>query len=111
MKIDHEKYINLLKQHIGDEIREILPQFHAITGCDSTSFMFSVGKIKALKQIINNSELIHSIREIGDKATVSAERLEDAKKSMVCPNSLFNSRKKAENISKTEGKRRKMHML
>ena len=34
MKIEHEKYINILKiwQHIGDEICEILPQFHAIPG-------------------------------------------------------------------------------
>ena len=42
--------------------------------------MVNIGKIKALKQIINNSELIHLIRAIGDKATVSAEMLDDAKR-------------------------------
>ena len=37
-------------------------------------------KIKALKQIIKNLELIHLIRAIGDKAIVSGEMSEDAKR-------------------------------
>lgn len=81
MKIDHEKYIDIAKirDHIGDEICKILPQFHAITGCDTTSYMFNVGKIKALKQIMKNPELIHLISEIGNENGVSQENLENAR--------------------------------
>ena len=82
MKIDHEQFINIAKvrHHIGDEICEILPQVHAITGCDSTSYMFNVGKVRVLKQIIRNPEVIEVIKGIGEKATLSDEMLEDAKK-------------------------------
>ena len=49
MKIDHEKFIDIAKirQHFGDKLCQVLPQFHAIIGCDSTLYMYTNGKIKA----------------------------------------------------------------
>jgi hypothetical protein len=47
MKIDH-RYIDVkvITYHFGDEICEFLPAYHSITGCDTTSFPFGIGKIK-----------------------------------------------------------------
>ena len=46
MKIYHNKYINIEKvvKDFGNDLAWKLSHIHAITGCDTTSFMFSVGK-------------------------------------------------------------------
>jgi hypothetical protein len=36
---------------IGDDARQFLPAIHAITGCDTTSRMFEIGKSAALKKL------------------------------------------------------------
>ena len=41
---------------------------------------FNVGKVRVLKQSIKNPEFIEVIKGIGEKATLSKEMLEDAKK-------------------------------
>ena len=33
-----------------------LPQIHAVTGCDTTSFLHGVDKIKVLKKFLNGKE-------------------------------------------------------
>ena len=50
MKFDHAKYVNICKvvNHLGSEVSARLTQIHAITGCDTTSFLHNVGKVKVL---------------------------------------------------------------
>ena len=57
MNIDHQKYVDIGKacSYLGAEVSLGLPQFHAITGCDTTSFFFGVGKVKVLKKLIKDS--------------------------------------------------------
>ena len=51
VKIDHNKYINIRKKvkYLGNDLALKLPHIHAITGFDGISIMFSVGKVKVLK--------------------------------------------------------------
>ena len=50
MKIDYEKSIDIDKVHafLGSRISRYLPQVHAITGCDTTSLFYGIGKVKVL---------------------------------------------------------------
>ena len=51
MKIRSKRYINIGKnvEYLGTEFATKLPQIHAVTGWDTTSFLRGVGKIKILK--------------------------------------------------------------
>ena len=48
MVIDHNKYINTGKvvKYLENDLAWKLAHIHAITGCDTTSFMIFVGKVK-----------------------------------------------------------------
>ena len=54
MKIDKDSYVNIGKicDGFGTDVCKALPAFHSITGCDTVSFPFRVGKIKPLKKMI-----------------------------------------------------------
>ena len=46
------------KKAIGPSCSRILPVIHAITGCDTTSQMYGIGKGAALKKFIGDEELV-----------------------------------------------------
>lgn len=52
MKIDHNKHINIGKvvKYVGKDLILKLRHIYTITVCDTTSFMFSVGKEKVLRK-------------------------------------------------------------
>ena len=54
MKIGHERFINIesICVNIGTEACAILPAYHSITGCDTTSFPFGIGKLKPWKKMV-----------------------------------------------------------
>eukprot|EP00795_Rhopilema_esculentum_P006387 gene6387-11826_t len=54
MKIDHQNFVNVaaIADHIGSEACNVLPAFHSITGCDTTSFPFRVGKVAPWKKLM-----------------------------------------------------------
>ena len=54
IKIDHQNFVNVaaIADHIGSEACNILPVFHSITGCDTTSFLFRVGKVAPWKKLM-----------------------------------------------------------
>ena len=57
MKIDHRYVsVNKLTTHFGEEVCEVLPAYHSITGCDTTSFPFRIGKIKPIKKMIKQGK-------------------------------------------------------
>ena len=57
MKIDHRYVsVNKLTTHFGDEVCEVLPAYHSIAGCDTTSFPFRIGKIKPIKKMIKQEK-------------------------------------------------------
>ena len=65
MKIYH-RYIsvNKLTTHFGEEVCEVLPAYHSITGCDTTSFPFRIGKIKPIKKLMKQGKS-HLLSELG----------------------------------------------
>ena len=72
MKIDH-KYINIGKvvKYLGNDLALKLPHIHAITGCETTSFMFSVGKEKVLKKYMKQvQKQVSLLNGFGETSTV-----------------------------------------
>ena len=65
MKIDH-RYISISKvtDQFGDQICQILPAYHSITGCDTTSYPYGIGKIKPIKNMLQHNKS-HLLSELG----------------------------------------------
>ena len=42
--------INAIRDKIGEEYAQFLPVLHEISGCNTTSKLYSIGKIKILKK-------------------------------------------------------------
>ena len=70
LKIDHKKYVDVksIVNHFGRNICLKLPHIHAITGCDTTSFLHGIGKVKVLKKLENNEDMIYLLDEMGNNS-------------------------------------------
>ena len=79
MKYQNGKYacIKTIVEYLGDEVSQCLPQIHAITGCDQTSAFFRRGKVKILKKIMDNSDQLSLIKNIGVEKTINQEQLDN----------------------------------
>ena len=53
MRIDAGRYVNVraVANGLPDDVLKNLPAYHSITGCDTTSYPFKVGKVKPLKNM------------------------------------------------------------
>ena len=82
MKIDHQKYVVILKvlDYLGMEMSFRLPQLHAITGCDSTSFFFGVGKVKVLKKLMKDNSKLVLLDSIGKTPSITEAALAEVLK-------------------------------
>ena len=56
----------------------LLPQFHALTGCDTTSYFFRVGKKTPFKKAVG-SEMLYLNCELGYSEQLSEEGLKNCK--------------------------------
>ena len=56
MKIDNEKFIDVGKivEYYGKDVILKLPHIHAVTGCDTKSYLPGVAKIKVFKKCVNS---------------------------------------------------------
>eukprot|EP00794_Sanderia_malayensis_P021307 gene21307-biopygen16343 len=79
MKIDHEKYVDVGKVYdfLGENISKHLPHLHAISGCDSTSFFYGVGKVKILKKIMKHQDSLDLLRSLGGSKELSMQSIKD----------------------------------
>ena len=79
MKIGEKKFVNVRKsvQHLGKEISLKLPHIHAITGCDTTSYLYSVGKMKVLNKCLKRNEVVNCLEGLGKNASFALENFED----------------------------------
>lgn len=57
--------VRMLCNHFGHEICTLLPQFHAITGCDTTAYRFSTGKLKVFKKFFKNPQSWELLKPLG----------------------------------------------
>ena len=71
--IDANKYVNIrsIVNHFGNDVCIKLPHIHAITGCDTTSYFNGVGKVKVLKKIVGNPDLLSLLNDFGESVAVS----------------------------------------
>ena len=75
MKVD-DRYASVKKvvEYFGDDVCKVLPAYHSITGCDTTSFPYGVGKIQPLKKMRHKGK-VHLLTEMG-KSINSVLKLE-----------------------------------
>ena len=64
MKTARDSFVEISKisSHYREAACNILPAFHSITGCDTTSYPYNVGKVKPFKMMISkdNSSNLNS---------------------------------------------------
>ena len=56
---------------LGSDICAVLPFIHAMSGCDTTSSLFGIGKVKMLKLLQQSPELCKKVRIFGEKKAKS----------------------------------------
>ena len=73
MKIDTERFVNIkvVVNHFAKNICLKLPHIHPITGCDTTSFLHGVGKVKVLQKLELDFESLELLNGLGDSESVS----------------------------------------
>ena len=66
MKINKEQHVDIgdICRAYEKEVCDILPDYHSVTGCDTTSYPHKVGKVKPFKKLVaqNNSNLLSLAR-------------------------------------------------
>ena len=73
----HNKvYLNLgiLVTHLGPQICDSLLLCHSITGCDTVSFMYGIGKVTAVKVLQENPGILQGICRMTDLTASSIAR-------------------------------------
>ena len=82
MQYENQKYADISKivSYLGDEIVSCIPQFHSLTGCDTTSYFFNRGKISVINRILKNSTCIQLIQGLGKELVLSNSSISDAMK-------------------------------
>ena len=68
MKIDANKFASIksIVEYLGSNISVCLPQIHALTGSDTTSYLFNVSKTKVLKRVQENMKSLLYIKNLGN---------------------------------------------
>ena len=70
MKYGPEKYANIGKivHHLGREVALMLVYIYCVTGCDTTSYMYGVGKAKVLNKVVKDIRVLDLLITIGVKS-------------------------------------------
>ena len=95
---DRLRYIpaHKIATHLGPAICKALPAFHSLTGCDSTSALFRVGKTKAWNGITKNQAHLNHLAEIGQSPDID-EQIATNAEVFIC--SLYDAAKKSPKTS------------
>ena len=82
MKIDNEKFIEVGKivEHYGKYVILKLPHIHPATGCDTTSYLHVVGKIKVFEKWGNSKEELILLQDIGVLSTINKKAVDKVSK-------------------------------
>lgn len=67
--------IHTLAQKLGPVLCKLLPCFHALTGCDSTSALINIGKKRAWKALKGNQTKYADLTHIGDETPPSSNTI------------------------------------
>ena len=81
LKYDHKKFADIRKtcSYLGKTLSLNLPKIHALTGCDTTSYFYRVGKIKVFKKLLGQQDLCFLLSELGNYSQITNSVIEDTK--------------------------------
>ena len=82
MKTESNKFINIRKivEYLGTDVAIKLPQIHSVTGCEITSFLDVVGKVKVLKKCLDGKEKLRLLKATGVSCKVSGTTVKNIEK-------------------------------
>ena len=66
--------------HFGRDLCLHLPALHALSGCDTTSYFYNVGKVKLLKTVIKSPRYLALLDSLGKEKVASDSDIEDVQK-------------------------------
>ena len=81
MQYDTEKFANIsmICTFLGEKLCRTLPLFHALSGCDTTSYLYNVGKVKVFNKLLKDpsrSDLLNALHEV---EPLTERRIDDLK--------------------------------
>ena len=98
MNIDSERYVNFntIQDHFGELVCNILPAYHSLIGCDTTSYAAKRGKVRPLNKLIKRKreELLETFGSLANPES-NLEAAEELFKTMLY------SGKKNESVTET----------
>lgn len=65
------KLFDIKNNEIDDDLQEVLPSLHALTGCDSTSCFNGVGKVKSKTILMSDERFVAAAKLLGECDEVS----------------------------------------
>ncbi len=71
--------IGAICSFLGTKVSLTLPSLHAITGCDTTSYLYKVGKVKILKKLIRNPVFCDLLESLGKSEALTVEDMQKIK--------------------------------
>ena len=94
---DKLRYITIhaLAQKLGPDLCCLLPAFHSLTGCDTTSGPYMIGKKKSLKAMRDNTQKYAALNQLGEETPLTTELSRTAEQ-YLC-SLLFHCRKGRDN--------------
>ena len=79
----HEKNvyadISVICAFLSKEICSGLLSFHAISGCDTTSFMFNVGKLRCFRKLMNHPEKCELLKALENGSPLTEDEIGNLK--------------------------------
>ena len=84
--------VHRIAEKLGKSVCAAIPAFHALTGCDSTSGLFQIGKKKGWKVFVKYPSLHDSVGNLGSQIPPPALTVEACER-FIC--SLYTTHKKA----------------
>ena len=58
--------VHRLAEKLGEHLCRLIPSFHALTGCDSTSALYQIGKRKAWKALLQTRDVYVDLAGLSD---------------------------------------------
>ena len=72
--------ISVICQYFGDVLCESILSFHAITGCDTTSYMYRIGKVRVFQKLMKNSDLCALMKNLENENPLTDDEIGDLKR-------------------------------
>lgn len=80
-RTNRERFIPVhsICQNVGENVARALPSAHALTGCDSTSSLYKIGKKTAFSKLVQYAEDLPALSTLGTTPDLT-ENLQDARR-------------------------------